>query len=235
MKDRPTALVTGATSGIGLSVARGLLDSGYTVFMTGRNSEALAREEERARNGHGQALSLACDLSGQEEVERLIATAVTSLDGRVDILVNNAGIATFGMIEESSPEEFDHIVSVNLRAPYLLSRALLPLMKRRGQGLIVNISSVAGVEAWAGSSLYSITKFGLRGLTGSLLSEGAPHGVKAVALCPGYVATPLVAGAPVPPGEMIQPEDLLRTIFYLRDLSPSAVTGDIVLKRLGGL
>jgi len=235
MKERLTALVTGATSGIGLAVARGLLDAGYTVFITGRNSEALAREEERARKGPGQAITHACDLSRKEEVELLITTAVKALDGRVDILVNNAGIATFGTIEESSPEEFDHIVSVNLRAPYLLSRAILPLMKTCGQGLIINISSVAGVEAWAGSSLYSMTKFGLRGLTGSLLGEGAPHGVKAVALCPGYVATPLVAGAPVSPGEMIQPEDLLKTIFYLRDLSPSAVTGDIVMKRLGGL
>ncbi|EQD34423.1 Short-chain dehydrogenase/reductase SDR, partial [mine drainage metagenome] len=113
MKERLTALVTGATSGIGLAVARGLLDAGYTVFITGRNSEALAREEERARKGPGQAITHACDLSRSEEVELLITTAVKALDGRVDILVNNAGIATFGTIEESSPEEFDHIVAVN--------------------------------------------------------------------------------------------------------------------------
>ena len=231
----PTALVTGATSGIGLSVARGLLDKGYFVLMTGRNGEALDKEKSRARSQGRSIETLACDLSRQKDVETLIEVTRAAFQDKVDILVNNAGIATFASIEETSPEEFDHIISVNLRAPYLLSRAILPLMKSQKDGLIVNISSVAGLDAWSGSSLYSMTKFALRGLTGSLLAEGAPFGVKAVAICPGYVATPLVAGAPVSREEMIQPEDILKTILYLTDLSPAAVTGDIVMKRLGGL
>lgn len=231
----PTALVTGATSGIGLSVARGLLDRGYFVLMTGRNGEALDKEKSRARSQGRSIETLACDLSRQKDVETLIEVTRAAFQDKVDILVNNAGIATFASIEETSPEEFDHIISVNLRAPYLLSRAILPLMKSQKDGLIVNISSVAGIDAWSGSSLYSMTKFALRGLTGSLLAEGAPFGVKAVAICPGYVATPLVAGAPVSREEMIQPEDILKTILYLTDLSPAAVTGDIVMKRLGGL
>ena len=231
----PTALVTGATSGIGLSVARGLLERGYAVLMTGRNGECLEREKFEAKSRGHSVETLVCDLSRQKDVETLIDVARAAFRDKVDMLVNNAGIATFASIEETSPEEFDHIVSVNLRAPYLLSRAILPLMKRNKEGLIVNISSVAGIEAWAGTSLYSMTKFALRGLTGSLLSEGAPHGVKAVAICPGYVATPLVSGAPVAPGEMIQTEDILKTILYLKDLSPAAITGDIVMKRLGGL
>ena len=231
----PTALVTGATSGIGLSVARGLLDRGYFVLMTGRNGEALDKEKSRARSQGRSIETLACDLSRQKDVETLIEVTRAAFRDKVDILVNNAGIATFAPIEETSPEEFDHIISVNLRAPYLLSRAILPLMKSQKDGLIVNISSVAGIDAWSGSSLYSMTKFALRGLTGSLLAEGAPFGVKAVAICPGYVATPLVAGAPVSHEEMIQPEDILKTILYLTDLSPAAVTGDIVMKRLGGL
>lgn len=228
-------LVTGATSGIGLSVARGLLSLGHTVFMTGRNQQSLSQLSDDARRQGRKAHILACDLSRREEVERLIKAATEDLSGKIDILVNNAGIATFGEVEETTPEEFEEIIAVNLRAPFLLSRAFLPVMKRQRGGLIVNISSVAGIEAWAGSSLYSMTKFALRGLTGSLLAEGAPFGVKTVAICPGYVATPLVSGAPVPETEMIQPEDILRTILYLKDLSPSAVTGDIVLKRLGGL
>ncbi|MCL4485924.1 MAG: SDR family oxidoreductase [Nitrospirae bacterium] len=229
------ALVTGATSGIGLAVAKGLLSLGHTVFMTGRNGPVLDRLLLEANDRGWKASGLACDLSRREEVERLIDTATEVLSGRIDILVNNAGIATFGSIEETTPEDFERLIAVNLRAPYLLSRAILPIMKRQREGLIVNISSVAGLEAWAGSSLYSMTKFALRGLTGSLLAEGAPFGVKTVAICPGYVATPLVSGAPVPETEMIQPEDILRTILYLKDLSPAAVSGDIVLKRLGGL
>ncbi|MDA8028164.1 MAG: SDR family NAD(P)-dependent oxidoreductase [Nitrospiraceae bacterium] len=237
MSGEPTfhALVTGATSGIGLSVARGLLSHGYTVFMTGRNQQTLSKLADEAKRQGRKAHILACDLSRREEAERLIKAATEDLAGKIDILVNNAGIATFGEVEETTPEEFEKMIAVNLRAPFLLSRAFLPMMKRQRGGLIVNISSVAGIEAWAGSSLYSMTKFALRGLTGSLLAEGAPFGVKTVAICPGYVATPLVSGAPVPETEMIQPEDILRTILYLKDLSPAAVTGDIVLKRLGGL
>ena len=203
--------------------------------MTGRNQQILAQLSREAKKQDGKAYILAADLSRREEVEGLIKAATETLSGKIDILVNNAGIATFGEVEETTPEEFEEIIAVNLRAPFLLSRSILPMMKRQKGGLIVNISSVAGIEAWAGSSLYSMTKFALRGLTGSLLAEGAPFGVKTVAICPGYVATPLVSGAPVPEEEMIQPEDILRTILYLKDLSPAAVTGDIVLKRLGGL
>ena len=229
------ALVTGATSGIGLSVAQGLLALGHNVFATGRNSGRLGQFREEAKGMAGTLHTLACDLERPEEVERLIKASTDALSHKIDLLVNNAGIATFGEIEETTLEEFERLMAVNLRAPFLLSRATLPIMKKQGDGLIVNISSVAGLEAWAGSSLYSMTKFALRGLTGSLLAEGAPSGVKAVAICPGYVATPLVLGAPVPESEMIQPEDILKTILYLRDLSPAAVPGDIVLKRLGGL
>jgi 3-oxoacyl-[acyl-carrier protein] reductase len=232
---RPHALVTGATSGIGYSVAQGLLQEGYSVFLTGRNASRLSSilDDARAKGWHAHAL--VCDLSRTDEVLRLIEQASRSLGERIDLLVNNAGILTYGPVEESSLEDYEHLMAVNVRAPFMLSRAFLPFMKRHAGGLIVNISSIAGIESWAGNSLYSMTKFAIRGLTGSLLAEGAPHGVKAVAICPGYVATPLVDGAPVPPEEMIQPEDILKTIRFLRDLSPSAVSGDILLKRLGGL
>ena len=229
------ALVTGATSGIGLTVARGLLALGHHVFATGRSSQRLGQLREESGERAGTLHTFACDLSRTEEIGRLIDAATETLSHRIDILVNNAGIAIFGEVEETTLEDFERLMAVNLRAPFLLSRAILPIMKRHRNGLIVNISSVAGLEAWAGSSLYSMTKFALRGLTGSLLAEGAPCGVKAVAICPGYVATPLVSGAPVPESEMIQPEDILRTILYLRELSPAAVAGDIVLKRLGGV
>lgn len=232
---RRHALVTGATSGIGHRVATGLLEEGYAVFLTGRNARVLGEMVAAAGEGGGSAFSLACDLSRRGEVTRLIDRAMEALDGRVDLLVNNAGLLTFGPIEDTTLEEFEQLMAVNVRAPFMLSRAILPRMKEHGTGLIVNISSIAGIESWAGNSLYSMTKFALRGLTGSLQAEGAPFGVKAVAICPGYVATPMVEGASVPLQDMIQPEDLLKTIRYLRDLSPAAVSGDLVLKRLGSL
>ncbi len=227
-----TALVTGSTSGIGREVAMGLLEEGYTVLVTGRRHELLESFLAEARSKKGKAISHAADLSTDEGIRSLIRKVREELP-RVDILVNNAGGLVFAPIEKLTDKDYETLMSVNLRAPFLLSQAILPGMKERGSGLIVNISSVAGTEAWAGSSLYSMTKFALRGLTGSLLAEGAPHGVKAFAICPGYVATPMVSGAPVPEAEMIQTSDILKTIRYVRDLSPYAVSPEILLNRLG--
>jgi 3-oxoacyl-[acyl-carrier protein] reductase len=227
-----TAIVTGSTSGIGREVAMGLLEEGYTVLVTGRRAALLEDVLEKARKNDLKAISHLADLSTEEGILSLIRKGQSALP-HIDILVNNAGGLVFAPIENITDKDYETLMSVNLRAPFLLSRAFLPEMKKRGSGLIVNISSVAGTEAWEGSSLYSMTKFALRGLTGSLLAEGAPHGVKAFAICPGYVATPMVSGAPVPLKEMIQPNDILKTIRYVRDLSPYAVSPEILLNRLG--
>jgi 3-oxoacyl-[acyl-carrier protein] reductase len=227
-----TAIVTGSTSGIGRAVAMGLLEEGYTVLVTGRRHELLASFLEEARSKKLKALTHAADLSSDEGIRSLIQKGQKEFS-HIDILVNNAGGLVFAPIEKLTDQDYETLMSVNLRAPFLLSRAFLPPMKKRGSGLIVNISSVAGTEAWEGSSLYSMTKFALRGLSGSLLAEGAPHGVKSFTICPGYVATPMVSGAPVPEAEMIQPEDILKTIRYVRDLSPYAVSPEILLNRLG--
>jgi 3-oxoacyl-[acyl-carrier protein] reductase len=106
-------------------------------------------------------------------------------------------------------------------------------MKRQRNGTIVNISSVAGLEAWAQTSLYSASKFGLRALTQSLLAEGSRFGIKAFAVCPGYVATPMTAGARVSHGDMIQPEDVARLVMAHLSLSPPTVLKDLVISRLG--
>ena len=230
--DERTALVTGSTSGIGREVAMGLLEEGYTVLVTGRRHLLLESFLEEAGKKKGKAISHVADLSSDEGIRSLIRKGQAELP-HIDILVNNAGGFVFAPIERLLDKDYETLMSVNLRAPFLLSQAFLPEMKKRGSGLIVNISSVAGTEAWEGSSLYSMTKFALRGLTGSLLAEGAPHGVKALAICPGYVATPMVSGAPVPEVEMIQTSDILKTIRYVRDLSRYAVSPEILLNRLG--
>jgi len=227
-----TALVTGSTSGIGREVAMGLLEEGYTVLVTGRRQELLESFLEEARFKNLKAIAHEADLSTDEGIRSLIRKVQGELP-HIDILVNNAGGLVFAPIEKLTDKDYETLMSVNLRAPFLLSQAFLPEMKKRGSGLIVNISSVAGTEAWEGSSLYSMTKFALRGLSGSLLAEGAPYGVKTFAICPGYVATPMVLGAPVPEVEMIQTSDILKTIRYVRDLSPYAVSPEILLNRLG--
>lgn len=227
-----TALVTGSTSGIGREVAMGLLEEGYTVFITGRRSDLLDSFLEEAHKKGFKAIAHTADLSSDEGIRSLIKKVQSTLP-HIDILVNNAGGLVFAPIEKITDKDYQTLMSVNLRAPFLLSQAFLPEMKKRGSGLIVNISSVAGTEAWEGTSLYSMTKFALRGLTGSLLAEGAPHGVKTFSICPGYVATPMVAEAPVPPLEMVQTSDILKTIRYVRDLSHYAVSPEILINRLG--
>ncbi len=229
---KKTALVTGATSGIGREVARGLLSEGYEVLMTGRRKERLEALSGEARQNGWKAHVHVADLNTETGIKSLIEMG-RKLFSHLDLLVNNAGDLVFAPIEKITDQDYDRLMRVNVRAPFLLSQAFLPEMIKRKGGLIVNISSVAGTESWAGSSLYSMTKFALRGLTGSLLSEGAPHGVKAFSICPGYVNTPMVSGASVPNKEMIQVEDILNTIRYVRDLSPYAVSPEILLNRLG--
>lgn len=232
MKDR-TALVTGSTSGIGLAIADELAREGYRVVLTGRRKERLEKIVEDFSERGRTATGIVADLAKPGEAERMFTEALVWSGGRLDVLVNNAGTWQQSLVEDITREAFRSLMSLNLEAPFILSGLAMKTMKRQRKGTIVNISSVAGLEAWAQTALYSASKFGLRALTQSLLAEGAPFGVKAFAVCPGYVATPMTAGARVSPGDMIQPEDVARIVLTHLSLSPATVLKDVVISRLG--
>jgi short-subunit dehydrogenase len=174
-----TALLTGATGGIGNAIARGLAARRTRLLVTGRRSGAL---DELASELGAQPLT--CDLSARDQVERLAGDALAA---GVDVLVANAALPASGVLTELTQEQIDRMLEVNLRAPIALARALAPSMIERGSGHMVFISSLSGKTASPASSLYSATKFGLRGFALGLREDLRPHGVGVSLVFPGFI------------------------------------------------
>jgi len=173
-------LVTGATGGIGHAIARAFAARGASVILTGRRADVLDR---LAQEVGGRALR--CDLANPDDVERLAREAAQA---PVDVLVANAGLPASGLITELTQEQIDRMLDVNLRAPIALTHALAPGMMERGRGHIVFISSLAGKVASPASSVYSATKFGLRGFALGLREDLRPHGVGVSVVLPGFIS-----------------------------------------------
>ncbi len=190
MKGR-NAVVTGATRGIGLAIARGFLESGATVTLCGRKQEGLDAALAELSDHASNVLGVAAHVGKVEDVERLIAAAEERF-GPVDTLVNNAGTNPYyGPIAESEDWAWDKTMDVNLRGPYLLSRRVGVKMMAGDGGSIVNISSVAGLEAAANQGIYSVTKAGLIMLTKVMAREMGAAGVRVNCICPGVIRTQL--------------------------------------------
>jgi short-subunit dehydrogenase len=177
---RGNVLVTGATGGIGQAIARAFAVRGASLILTGRRTEVL---EALAAEACGRAL--ACDLSDRAEVERLCDEAVGA---ELDVLVANAALPASGLLTELTQEEIDRMLEVNLRAPVALARALAPGMIERGRGHMVFVSSLSGKAANPASSIYSATKFGLRGFALGLREDLRPHRVGVSTVLPGFIS-----------------------------------------------
>lgn len=202
-----TALVTGANGGLGAAIARALHGRGARVILSGRRRDALA--PLAAELG---AQVIVADLARPEDVDRIVVEA-----GDVDILVLNAALPASGSLFEHAPSEVEDIVRVNLTAPILTARALGQGMVARRRGQIVLISSIAGRLATAGASLYSATKFGLRGFALALRGDLAPHGVGVTTIFPGFIRDAGMfaeSGAKLPAGIGTRsPDDVARAVI----------------------
>ncbi|MFZ0334197.1 MAG: SDR family oxidoreductase [Candidatus Acidiferrales bacterium] len=181
-------IVTGGGRGIGRAIALRFAQEGSAVLLAARTQsqvDAVAAELKAA--GH-KAAALAADVSQESDCQAIVSAARKQF-GRIDILVNNAGVlGPVKSVEEVSPNEWDEVIAVNLRGPFLLSRLVLPEMYQRGSGAIINISSVAAKGAFQWNSPYAASKAGLVGLTRTLAAEAARKGVRVNAICPGPVA-----------------------------------------------
>lgn len=186
-----TALVTGATSGIGREIALQLAERGVEVIVHGRSAERGAKTVRDIENTGGKARFVSADLNDGDDVRRLAAEA-----GSVDILINNAGIYRFGATTETDDATFDEHVNVNLRAPYILVQQLVPGMVERGGGTVVNVSTVAASVPARGAGIYGATKAGLEQLTRVWADEFGGSGVRVNALAAGPTDTPGVAVVP---------------------------------------
>lgn len=184
-----TALITGGTSGIGRATAKKLAKLGIHVLVVGRNAqrgeETLA--EIRAQGGHADFIS--SDLRNASTARELAKRALELASGRIDILINNAGIFPFGPTDQATEEEFDRVYSLNVKAPYFLVAELAPLMAKRGNGAIVNVSTMVADYGVSGMSLYGSSKAAINLLTKSWAAEYGPRGVRVNAVSPGPTRT----------------------------------------------
>lgn len=228
------AIVTGSSSGIGKAIALRFGAEGAAVVVTARRMALCEQTAAQINKNGGTAWAIQTDVADERQAGRLIDETVKR-HGRVDILVNNAGVIAGGRLAETTTAAFDEVMNVNLRGTFFCCRAGFKQMKNQGGGVIINVSSVAGVQAWAGTGTYSASKHGIMALTKSLADEGRPHHIKVSAICPGGVADELVDASPeeILRSGKIDPYDVAEAAVYLSTLGQHAVVHQIVIDRLG--
>ena len=193
MSDRKVAVVTGSTSGIGLEIARALASNGYDVALSGlcKTEDVRAIEAKVIDGTDARAFFSHADFSRPKEIEQYVSDAKSAL-GRLDILINNAGVQHVSPVENFPPDKWDLILAVNLSAAFHMTRLVIPEMRTRGFGRIINIASAHGKVASPFKSAYVASKHGLVGFTKAVALETAEFGITCNAICPGWVETPLV-------------------------------------------
>jgi NAD(P)-dependent dehydrogenase (short-subunit alcohol dehydrogenase family) len=231
------AIITGGSSGIGFAISRAVLAEDMCVAIAARDrnrlSQALKDLKDEVKN-KDQVIAIPTDVSNAKDVDEMVKQVIQTW-GRIDLLVNDAGIGKWSNIEECKEEDWDRVLAVNLKGTFLCTKAVLPQMKRQRSGYIVNVSSIAGKVGMGGAPAYSASKFGVVGLTQSVLEEAIEYNIRATVICPGFVATPMVAGASVPTEEMIPPSDIGKLVIGLLNLSPVTVIKEIVVQRRGAI
>lgn len=205
-----------------------LNEEGYGLTLASRRAEKV--EAAAAELG---AVAVAADVSDADDCARLVADHRERF-GRLDVLVNSAGVGIGGTVEDLPAKHFDLQVGVNLRGLFLVTQAAIPLL-RESRGWIVNLASIAGTLPTPGLATYGATKAAVIALTRSLNGELEADGVRAIAICPGFVDTPMAEWSGIPAEEMIQPEDCAEIVRMALRLSPNARVPQVVVERMGSL
>jgi 3-oxoacyl-[acyl-carrier protein] reductase len=183
------AIVTGGTRGIGFSIAQRLLAEGAKVFICGRNSGHLkAALEALGKQSEGNVDGIAADMRRYEDCRKVVQSAEEKFGG-IDILINNAGLGYFRPVDQLTPDEWDETIQTNLSGVFYCCREAIPLLRKRGGGYIFNISSLAGVNPFAGGSAYNASKFGLNGFSEAMMQDVRHDGIRVSYIMPGSVDT----------------------------------------------
>ena len=227
--DQKTAIVTGGGTGIGNGIALALAREGANVIICGRREEPLERTVEAIHDAGGDALAVQADVSNADDVSRLVGTAV-DMYGTVDVLVNNAGIGGSGSIHEHDIATWDRVMAINLRGPFLMARAVLPLMRRQRSGHIVNISSESGLEYYAGNGAYGVSKHALNVLSEYIQRENQEVGIRVDTVCPGMVVTEMSENSPgLDHDKCLYPDDIADLVIWLLSRRPNVKIGRPIL------
>ena len=225
------ALVTGGSRGIGRAIARQLAMLGASVSICGRDRAAL-EDSERGLASIGTPMHWQiADVTKPADVANLVAKTETAL-GPITILVNNAGVGLFGPAHEKTEADWNRVLDTNLKSVFLVSRAVTPSMIRRGSGDIINISSLAGKNTFAGGGIYCASKWGVLGLSGCMAEDLREHGIRVSVICPGSVATEFSARGAKDPSKVLRPEDVAHAVAAIVTQGPRSFLSEIHLRPL---
>ena len=224
-----TALVTGSSRGIGKAIACKLASLGAAVGVCGRNEAALKSTGEELRQIGARVLVQIADVTRSADVQSLVQAMEDKL-GPIAILVNNAGMGSFGPVQEKSEQDWDLLMNTNLKSVFLVSRTVAPLMIARKSGDIINISSLAGKNTFAGGGLYCASKWGLLGLTGCMAEDLRGHGIRVSAVCPGSVATEFAGRGKKDATKVLTAEDVAHAVAMIALQGPQSFISEVQLR-----
>jgi 3-oxoacyl-[acyl-carrier protein] reductase len=228
----PNALVTGATEGIGRATALALGRAGFAVGVCARTESKVTSLLAELRQTGIKAAGRAADVGDPDDVDRMVADVERQL-GPVDVLVNNAGVLIGKTLEDLTLEDWDATMATNVRSLFLVTRRVLPGMRNRRRGTIVNIASVSGKFGFIGGTAYAASKHAVMGFSRSLLLETRRDGVRVVAICPGSVATGMLRDQPllpVEPERILTPEDVAQSILLAVRLPERALVNELEIR-----
>ena len=235
-KQLKTAIVTGASKGIGKAIALKLASLNYAMVVVGRSEIHLAAIKETIEEMGSPCLTLALDLSEEETPEKIISETL-NLFGRIDLLVNNAGLAHSAPISETDFETWNTIFKVNARAPFFFCKAAVPFLKLNENPIIINISSVVGFKGYAGQAVYASSKHALTGFTKVLAKEVQGDGIKVHLISPGGVNTEMVQEMrpDIDAEQLIQPEEIAELVEFLVTRKGKGTIDHLYIRRQSGL
>lgn len=218
------ALITGASSGIGLAIAQQLTAEGAKVGLFARSAEKL---EAVAAGLHG-AIALPGDVAHLEDLESAV-TKLEQMFGGLDYVINNAGVGIFKPVHELSPEDWHTVIETNLTGPFFATKAAVPALERRGGGYIINIGSLAGKNSFGNGAAYNASKFGLLGFSEASMLDLRYKGIRVTSVLPGSVDTPF-AGNSTGAAWKIQPEDIAQTVIELLTSNPRIIRSQVDIR-----
>lgn len=226
------AIVTGASRGIGRAISVALARESATVVLAARSAQHLQEVSDQVTEAGGKAHIIATELTDEESIKSLVRETGEQF-GRLDVLVNNAGITHSASLEETTTKEWEKLMWVNARAPFILCREALPLLRKSDRAYIINIASVVGVKGYPEQSAYTSSKHALRGMSISLAEEMRGTNIRVHVLCPGGVATDMVARVrpDIAKDELIGPEELAELVHYLVTHKGNAVVDELHIRR----